>query len=346
METPVMHQPGFFDFQNRVDDLNAAGNPLVELNRLIDWERFRPTLGLVREKERKNNSGRKPFDVVLMFKIVILQSLYNLSDARIEFQIRDRISFMSFLGLSLGDRVPDEKTVWLFREQLTKLGLIEVLFAEFDDVLAESGFHAQKGQILDASIIPARKQQNSREENKQIKSGETPAAWSKQAAKTRQKDTDARWTKKRNKSYFGYKNHVGVDVKHKFIRTYSVTDASVHDSQVMDDLLDDSNTSADVYADSAYRSAEINQKLEEQGYRDRTQHRAYRNTPLTDRQKATNRRRSSLRSRVEHVFGVQSQMAGSLLIRTVGLVRATAKIGLRNLAYNIKRYTVLARAAS
>ena len=137
-----------------------------------------------------------------------------------------------------------------------------------------------------------------------------------------------------------------MDVKHKFIRTYSVTDASVHDSQVMDDLLDDSNTSADVYADSAYRSAEINQKLEEQGYRDRTQHRAYRNTPLTDRQKATNRRRSSLRSRVEHVFGVQSQMAGSLLIRTVGLVRATAKIGLRNLAYNIKRYTVLARSES
>ena len=91
---------------------------------------------------------------------------------------------------------------------------------------------------------------------------------------------------------------------------------------------------------------ETYQKLEEQGYRDRTQHRAYRNTPLTDRQKATNRRRSSLRSRVEHVFGVQSQMAGSLLIRTVGLVRATAKIGLRNLAYNTKRYTVLAGAAS
>jgi len=329
-----MHQPGFFDFQNRVDDLNQAGNPLQRLNQIVDWELFRPTLDEVRQKERKNNSGRKPYDVVLMFKILILQSLYNLSDHGIEFQIRDRISFMDFLGLKLGDRVPDEKTVWLFREQLSQDGLIETLFDQFGGVLSEQGFQAQKGQILDASIIPARKQHNSRAENEQIKDGETPKAWDANTAKKSQKDTDARWTKKRNKSYFGYKNHASVDVKYKFIRRYTATDASVHDSQVASDILDDDNSNSDVYGDSAYRSAEFNETLNTTAC-GRDSHGCYR--PLTAQQQAINRKRSGIRARVEHVFGVQLQMAGNLIIRTVGKARAAAKIGLRNIHYNIKR---------
>ena len=341
-----MREPGLFDLQMRMDQLSQFGNPLEQLAQCVDWDDFRAQLETIRDKERKSAAGRKPYDVVLMFKILILQSLYNLSDAQTEFQIKDRLSFMDFLGLSLGDRVPDEKTVWLFREQLTQAELIDTLFAQFQEVLDEAGFVARKGQIIDASIVPAPKQRNSKEENQQIKDGQTPAAWDETPAKKRQKDTDARWTKKRGTSHYGYKNHVSVDVKHKFVRRFAVTDAATHDSQALDDVLDETNTNGDVYADSAYRSDQTSEWLTDNGYRDRIHEKAYRNKPLTNRQKAANRTKSRTRARVEHVFGVQSQMAGQVIVRTIGLARAKVKIGLRNLAYNINRYTVLVGSVS
>jgi IS5 family transposase len=264
-----MMQTGLLDWQIRFRQLDAGGDPLPKLKKLVDWERFRPELEAVRDKEHKSNAGRKPFDVVLMFKVLVLQSLYNLSDEKIEFQIRDRISFMRFLDLSLGDAVPDEKTIWLFREQLTEAGLIKRLFEEFDAFLGEKGFSARKGQIIDASIVEAPRQRNSREENRQIKEGQTPQDWSEH--KKRQKDTDARWTKKNGQNHYGYKNHINVDVKHKLIRDYEVTPASVHDSQVFEELLDEDNSSRDVWADSAYRSEEKLKGLKERNYREHLQ---------------------------------------------------------------------------
>jgi len=330
------------DWQIRFRQLDAGGDPLPRLKTLVDWERFRLELEAVRDKERKSNAGRKPFDVVLMFKVLVLQSLYNLSDEKIEFQIRDRISFMRFLDLSLGDAVPDEKTIWLFREQLTEAGLIKRLFQEFDAFLEEKGFSARKGQIIDASIVEAPRQRNSREENRQIKAGQIPEDWSEQ--KKRQKDTDARWTKKNGQNYYGYKSHIDVDVKHKLIRDYEVTPASVHDSQVFEDLLDEDNSSRDVWADSAYRSEEKLKELKERNYREHLQRKGCRHKKLTDREVQGNRTRSRIRSRVEHVFGVQAKRAGNLIVRVIGLVRVKAKVGLRNLAYNLDRYCVLAEA--
>ena len=172
-------QPGLFDWQNRFKKLNKNGDPLVKLNKVIQWENFREALENVRVREKKSNAGAKPYDVLLMFKVLILQSLYNLSDEAIEYQILDRLSFMRFLGLRLGSRVPDAKTIWLFREQLTEAGLAEELFRQFETVLEESGFAARKGQIIDASIVQAPKQKNSREENAQIKQGEIPQDWRK-----------------------------------------------------------------------------------------------------------------------------------------------------------------------
>ena len=172
--------------------------------------------------ERKSNAGRKPFDVVLMLKILILQALYNLSDDEMEFQIMDRLSFMRFLGLSIGDRVPDAKTIWLFRSKLEQLGLVRELFAKFNSFLAEAGFVARKGQIVDATIVHVPVQRNTPEENAAIKAGNPPVEkWGE--AKRRQKDVDARWTQKNGKNHFGYKNHVAVDVGGKFIRDYKVT---------------------------------------------------------------------------------------------------------------------------
>jgi len=335
-----MMQPGFFDWQNRFEKLDKTGDPLLKLTTAINWELFRAELEALRDKQRKSNAGAKPYDTVMMFKILIIQSLYNLSDEAVEYQILDRMSFMRFLGLHAADPVPDAKTIWLFREQLKAAGRMENLFKQFEGFLADNGYAAKRGQIIDASIVAAPRQRNSREENSMIKEGKTPDDW--QEAKKRQKDVDARWTKKNGKTYYGYKNHVDIDVKHKFIRGYAVTDASVHDSQVFEELLDENNSNRDVYADSAYRSEESIRRLEALGFREHLQRKGCKNRTLTKWEQQGNRTRAKTRSRIEHVFGVQAMVAGNLIMRCIGIIRARIKIGLRNLAYNINRYGMLA----
>jgi transposase len=162
---------GLFDIQFRLDKIDSNGDPLVRLKQIVPWEDFRTPLKHLREKPRKSAAGAKGYDHVMMFKILVLQSLYNLSDDATEAQILDRLSFMRFLGLSIGDKVPDAKTVWLFREQLAQAGLERTLFEQFDAYLRDNGFAAKKGQIVDASIVQVPKQRNTREENQKIKQG-------------------------------------------------------------------------------------------------------------------------------------------------------------------------------
>ena len=345
----VMGQIGFFDIANRYAGLDAKNDPLVKIDKVVPWEDFRPRLEASwrkRVEERKSPAGRKPWDAVVMFKAIVLCELYNLSDDQVEYQLRDRLSFMRFLGLGLEDRVPDAKTVWLYREQLAQAGVIEALFEDFDGYLEKQGYLAMGGQIIDASIVPVPKQRNSRDETTRIKEGETPEGWEEQPAKLSQKDTDARWTKKHGKSHYGYKNHVNVDRRHKLVRRYQVTDAAVHDSQVVDDILDADNTASDVWADSAYRSAEIEAKLKEKGLKSRIHRKGHRNKPLSERETQGNKTRSKVRARVEHVFGAQSNDMGGTLVRGIGLVRAKARIGLKNLAYNMRRLVQLKRLAA
>ena len=334
-----MGQAGFFDLDDRYESLSKCGDPLEVLNREIPWENFYYPIKKALKKPRKSAAGRKAFNPVLMFKVLVLQSLYNLSDAQTEFQIRDRLSFMRFLGLGLGDRVPDEKTIWLFKDTLAKGKVAEKLFTRFDDYLVQKGFAAKKGQIMDASIVEVPRQRNTREENQAIKDGALPD-WSEN--KQRQKDTDASWTKKHGVSHFGYKNHVSTDVKHKLIRNWTVTPASVHDSQMFEELLDKENSGRDVWADSAYRSEEIEAKLK-QNHRSQINHKGYRDHPLSEAKQKVNHKRSKTRARVEHIFGFQATSMGGKLIRCVGQVRATHKIGMRNLVYNMCRYTQLLR---
>ena len=195
--------------------------------------------------------------------------------------------------------------------------------------------------MIDATIVPVPKQRNSRDENETVKAGETPVEWEKQPAKLRQKDRDARWTKKHGRSFFGYKNHVNADAKHKLIRRYEVTDAAVHDSQALDALLSKSNTSTNVFADSAYRSAESEAKLKAGGFKSRIHRRANRNHPLSNAQTRANRAKSKIRARIEHVFGAQQNSVGGRIVHTIGIARARAKIGLQNLVYNIRRLVTL-----
>jgi IS5 family transposase len=336
-----MPQAGFFDIDRRLESISRMGDPLERLAVEIPWELFRPLLEKVREKDRKSAAGRKPFDVVLMFKVLVLQTLYNLADEAVEYQIRDRLSFARFLGLEMYDSVPDGTTVWRFRERLKELGLIKPLFERFGDYLAQAGLEARNGQIIDASIVAVPIQRNSREENRRIKEGEVPEHW--EESKRRQKDTDARWTQKHGKSHFGYKNHIDVDAEHKLIRDYEATSANVHDSQVFDEVLDPDNADPQVWADSAYRSEATEAALSEAGYESHICEKGQSNRPLSQAQHAANRTRSKTRSRVEHVFGFQQNSMGGKLIRTIGKARAEVKIGCMNLTYNLMRYLQLTK---
>lgn len=334
------HQPGFFDINERTAKLTAMGDPLVGLKAQINWEAFRPALNAVHKKSRKSNAGAKPIDVVLMFKILVLQQLHNLSDDRIEYQIRDRLSFMRFLGLQIESRVPDAKTVWLFRERLKELKLVEVLFAMFHQQLAKHGYVARAGQMIDATFVEVPRQRNNREENAAIKAGEPLEEWKDKPVKERQKDVDARWTKKNQENHFGYKNHINADEDSKLVQCYAVTHAAVHDSQVFDELLDQVIDAAGekrpVYADSAYRSKDREIKLASNGFKSQIHEKGTRNCPLSEEQKVSNRIKSKTRARVEHVFGAQHLMGGHI-VRTIGIARANVKIGLMNLVYNMTR---------
>lgn len=336
-----MSQSSFFDLDDRHLKLNER-DPLVSLAKLIDWEAFRGTLLKIREKKRKSAAGRKPFDVVLMFKVLVLQHLYNLSDDEIEYQIRDRYTFCRFLGLSPEKNIPDSKTIWLFREHLVTHKLIDSLFIDFDCQLEEQGYKARKGQIVDASFVDVPRQRNNRDENEEIKAGKTPKKFTENANVGRQKDTQARWTKKNDETHFGYKNHVTVDNAHKLIRNYEVTSAEVHDSQVFEELLAE-NTSKDVWADSAYRSEEHELMLEAMDYRSHVHKKGSKKNPLSEKEKRENKKKSSTRVRVEHVFGSITNEQGGLVTRVIGLARTELKVGMMNVVYNMRRFSTLHR---
>jgi IS5 family transposase len=340
MKGITMGQIGLFDHENRLAELSEMGDPLEIIDRVIRWKSFRPVIDKPFRKDRKSNAGRPPYDYILMFKILLLQTMYGLSDEQTQFQILDRLTFKRFLGLGPEDAIPDQKTIWLFREIVTQAGTIKKLFDLFQRQLNEAGYSAQKGQIIDASFVEVPRQRNTREENEQIKNGETPKEWEKHTAKLNQKDVDARWTKKNDQTFFGYKNHVAIDAKHKLIREFETTSAEVHDSQVFEDILDPSNTNASVYADSAYSSGESEKRLDYLWYRSRICRKGSRNAPLTEFQQGQNRKKSKVRARIEHVFAMIEAMHGGI-IRCIGRLRAAAKIGLLNLVYNMRRFVYL-----
>jgi len=337
-------QRSFFDEQDRLKQLSRQGDPLERLSAAVDWELFRPQLKKCFKKEPKGPGGRPPYDYVMMFKVLILQRLYNLSDEQMQYQILDRLSFQRFLGQGLHSEVPDEKTIWLFREVLTKRGAIEKLFNRYRAHLEAKGLISNNGSIIDASFVEIPRQRNSREENATIKEGKIPEDWKDDPAKLRQKDTDARWTKKNAESYYGYKDHVKVDRDSKLITSYEVTDASVHDSQVLVALLEKRDADTELYADSAYRSAQIERTLGKRRVRSRIHEKAHRNQPLTKAQLRSNRVKSRIRARVEHVFAQITTSMNGFRIRTIGILRARSIIGLINLAYNILRSDYLQRA--
>lgn len=329
-----MKQIDFFAEARRLKKLTTLDNTLERLDASIDWSIFRHTLQVVFTKEAKGVGGRPPYDYVLMFKILVLQRLYNLSDDATEFQINDRMSFQRFLGLSLSDTVPDAKTIWLFRDHLVKADVIETLFELFHHHLESKGLITHTGSIVDASFVKVPIRRDGKGEKETIESGKYPEDWREN--KARQKDVQARWTKKNNQSHFGYKNHIKIDATSKLIVDYGVTPANVHDSQMYNTLLDE--TDEVVFGDSAYIGQTPPVGVEEQ-----ICERGTRGHPLTDSQKEENRKKSKTRSRVEHVFGHIKMVMNGSACRAIGKSRVTFFVGLTNLLYNITRHEYLSR---
>lgn len=340
-----MSQIGFWDECARLEKLSQLGDSLQRLDAAIDWEIFRPRLNKVFKKAAKGPGGRPPYDYLMLFKVLVLQRIYNLSDDQTEYQINDRMSFMRFLGLGLGDRVPDAKTIWLFRDTLTKANVIRDLFDIFNKQLEKANLITHTGTIVDATFVEAPRQHNRRDENEDIKKGNVPEAWKRpeNIHKLRQKDTDARWTRKGNHSYYGYKDHVKADADSKLITDYKVTHAAVHDSQPMPEMINKSDKA--VYADSAYWGKVVAEALPE-NVENHIHERGTKQHPLTEEQKASNKIKSKTRCRIEHIFGFMTGAMHGITVRSVGIVRAEFNIGLTNLIYNLCRYEFLHRSVS
>ncbi len=358
----MLGQAGFFDVDERLKELSAKGDALERLSAIVDFEVFRSDLARAVPRSDGSKGGRPPFDHVFMWKVLILQASHSLSDERTEFLIKDRLSFMRFLGLGLADPVPDANTIWTFREALTRATLdgqpaIQVLFRAYEAALKAAGFLAMGGQIIDASIIAAPKQRNTEGEKAEIKAGRIPEAWTDQPAKLAQKDLDARWTVKWSKAKpaadgspridlavpaFGYKNHVGIDRRHGLIRTWAATDAARHDGAQLANLVTRANTGSGVWADTAYRSKANEEHLAQRGFVSRIHRKKPPGRPMPLNVSRANGAKSKVRSAVEHVFARQKGPM-ALVVRTIGIARATVKIGLANLVYNMRRAAWLTR---
>lgn len=331
----------FFGGAEALAALARQGDPLARLQQIVAFESFRPELERGLHKPAKGPGGAPRWDAVLMFKLLVLQRLYNLSDEQAEYQTSDRLSFRRFLGLGLCDAVPDSRTIWLFRETLVQADTLERLFATYRDQLLTAGLITREGSLVDASFVTVPKQRNTREENTQLKQGQVPPDWSPE--KCAHKDRDARWTRKGPDTFFGYKNHVKVDCRSKLIVDFKVTPASANDGAQLPDLVDGSDQV--VHADCAYNRELVREYLKQHGIRACLQKKGTRHVQLTPAQRRTNRWHARTRVRVEHVFALIKNSLRAEHLRYIGLKRVQAAIALTNLLHNALRVGQLQRLA-
>jgi transposase, IS5 family len=325
-------QRGLFDFEDRMREIGEK-DPLARLHEVVDWEAFRTPIEKAVVPEPKGPGGRPRFDAIIMLKVLVLQRLYHLSDAQTEFMIRDRLSFMRFVGVDLHEPIPDEKTIWRFKEELIAGRVMDQLWKAFDGELKRLGVQTSRGRILDASIVESTSKPRKKpddEETEETTEEQNPH-------RERQIDGEARSTMKRKRWYFGYKNHIKIDAMTKLIMTDAVTDAAVHDRKMLPVLLSDDDKDCDVYADKGYAGVGPKSEVIAVEATPRIMHKGKRNKPVTTEQKTENKQWAKIRSRVEHVFGDQHTGMHLTKIRTRRKTRAEFTIRLNNLAYNLRR---------
>ena len=334
---------GLFDEFMQSLDVAAFATPLMRVGKMVDWEMFEPEVMQSVVREPKGPGGRPRFHPLLMFKVLVLQRLHGLADAATSFQITDRASFRAFLGLSAADAVPDGQTIADFRGALVEEPAFEKLFHCFlAHLQKQHGLGlAKEGVMIDASFVEVPRQRNSREENARIKAGEVPPEFAQNPKRAAHKDCDARWTKKHPETFYGDKDHVKVDVADKIILAGVTTTANVHDRQAIAGLVREGDRV--VYADSAYRSAALTEALAGKNLEAQICEKATRAGPLTEAQKRSNRGKSRVRSRVEHVFAPMTGSMRALRQRCIGLARNAAGIQLTNLVDNLMRFEQIRR---
>lgn len=355
-----MIQTGFFTHEIQLRRLDQLGDPLKAVAAAVDFEMFRPELASLLGVHT-GVVGRKPWDQVLMFKILVLQVIRGLSDEALEFQLNDSASAQRFIGLSPHDKMPDSTSIWLFRDTLAKSRLeakpgevtaasagrdgARVLFDRFRRELEDKGLLCREGKTVDAMIMEVPRQRNSRKENESVKNGEVPEEWVEQPRKLAQKDVDARWTKKRGQNYYGYKNSIVGGNGDCFVHDYEVSPAHRHDSQIIpESYFEGGGEEAAAFGDSAYAGADIAERLRSAGITPLIHEKGTRDHPLDERQIEMNHLKSKVRARIEHRFGRMTMCLKRLVLRCIGLGRCRSEIGMINLVYNIMEYTRLKNA--
>ena len=290
-------------------------NWLQKIDGLIDWEPIRQKLANL----HPSNTGRPAYGPVFMFKVLLLQQWFNLSDPQAEAQINDRISFKVFLEMDITETGPDETTICNFRNYIGSLGLTEELFEEINRQFEEKGLVIKTGTLIDASFYQA---------------STRPPTKGKDA-----KDPDASWGVKgkgKNKKYcYGYKLHVGVDQNSGIIRQAEITEARINDHKVFDELI--SGDEQAVYADKAYYDKERAEDLKAKGIKNGLLKKAARGKPLSEADKVRNKKLSKIRAQVERPFGIIKSKWGHNRARYLGLFRNKVHLLLIFIAYNMRR---------
>jgi len=310
---------GQFSFVEALAPQLAGGNGRLDrLHGLVKWYRFEKVLGSLRD----GGAGRPAYPAVSMFKVLLLQSLYGLSDAETEEALVDRLSFRRFVGLALSDAVPDHSTICRFRNLLIERDLLEKLFAELDRQLDKAGLILRRGTMLDATVI----------ETSAAKPGDRQAS----------SDPDARFTRRQGRqgSSFGYKAHVGVDAGSGLIRAVVTTPANVNDTVPADALIRGDEQA--VLADGAYHTHAREAALKARGIKPRLMRRANKHHSLPARLKRYNRLIARHRAAVETTFATWKCRMGFSFIRYRGLAKASAQVLIASMAFNMRRWVTLA----
>jgi IS5 family transposase len=302
---------------------------LERIGAVLDWA---PIEVLVKQL-RPGRTGRPPYRALVMFKALLLQQWYGLSDPGLEEALSDRVSFRRFCGLSLEEATPDETTLCRFRLGLAEKGLGEALFAEVSRQLDASGFLVKTGTLIDASLVEAAV--------KRPPDGSTPKGEGKREESRAPRDPDANWTRtgKGRRTFFGYKMHIGVDQGSGIIRSRKLTPAKVYESEVADDLVMGDERA--IYADKAYEKHSRRAALKARGIKDRIQHRRTRaQRTLPHWQTVRNKLIGRIRTAVERTFSELKQGGyGFRRMRYRGLARCATHLDLAIIAYNLRRIT-------
>lgn len=315
-----------FSFVEALMPVHRGEQRLEKLSEVVKWYRFEKLLSGLRNE---GSAGRPAYPPLAMFKALLLQSLYGLSDAELEYALYDRISFRRFVGMGFEAELPDHTTICRFRALLMEAKLLERLFAELDRQLDQAGLILRRGTMLDATII-------------ETTASRPPQAPSGEGADfDAASDPDARFTRREGRVAYGYKAHVGVDEGSGLIRRVITTPANVNDTVCADQLICGDERA--VLGDSAYHTHRREQELKERGIKPLLMRRANKHHPeLPPKLKRLNTLIARRRATVETTFATFKRRMGLSIIRYKGLAKAHAQVLIAAIAFNMRRWTVLA----